>query len=95
MNREQMALFLAAAPIRREDPESVRQRLVAALESMTNDLVSMGVVASMASVNYTTLWHRVKNIWKLQPVERVPCRRGGPLGMYDRKKLLELLKNQK
>jgi hypothetical protein len=46
MNREQLSRFMAAAPVRDSDPEFVREKLIAALESMEDGLVSQMAFAS-------------------------------------------------
>lgn len=93
MNREQLAQFLASAPPRREDSEAIRLRMIAALQDMPDRETTMQALAASASVNLTTVWHRVKHMWKIKPVGYVIGKTGHRLDTYDRDEILEKLEN--
>ena len=95
MNREQLSRFMAAAPVRRDNPEFVRQKLVAALEGMGEDAVSMRALSEAAGVHIHTVWHRIKHKWRLKAVARTSGVRGGFVGLYERLRMLECLKGEK
>jgi hypothetical protein len=91
MNRDQLRAFLASAPVRREAPEEIRQRLISAVLELPAGGITIQALAKAAGVNFTTVWHRVKHTWKLKPTGAVVGPKGHSLETYDRDEILRQL----
>jgi hypothetical protein len=88
MNNEQMREFLATAPHRREESEFIRQNMIDAVRKLPPDRMTMQEIAKESRINITTIWHRIKNSWKIKPVRYIKGTGGHRIGIYDREEIL-------
>jgi hypothetical protein len=84
MRNDQLAKFLAEAPIRMNSKEAINARMLAALEAMDSDAVSIKEISQAASVPIQTVWHRLRKTWNVAPVGYIVGERGRSIKLFSR-----------
>ncbi len=91
MKNEELAEFLANAPIRANHPAAINARMLTALLRMDADAVSIAQISQAASVPVQTVWHRLRQTWNVLPVGYITGTRGRSIKLFSRKQLIDLL----
>jgi hypothetical protein len=76
---------------RAESSEALNLRMVSAINAMKGDFLAIKDIARLAGIGETTIWYRVKKIWKLNPSMKVRGQNGQKLHLFSRVDLMQRL----
>jgi hypothetical protein len=93
MKNEELAEFLANAPIRANHPKAINARMLTALLGMEDDAVSIAQISQAASVPVQTIWHRLRQTWNVLPVGYIVGTRGRSIKLFGRKEIIRILQD--
>jgi hypothetical protein len=91
MKNEELAEFIANAPIRANHPKAINARMLTALLRIDADEVTIAQISIAASVPIQTVWHRLRKTWDVLPVGYIVGTRGRSIKLFSRAQLIDLL----
>jgi hypothetical protein len=69
---------------------AINSLVYSAINEMKGEFLSVKDIARLAGIGETTLWYRVKTMWKLTP-KIAKCHRGQEVHLFNRAELMQRL----